>query len=202
VIRSVDQGLPIDGGRIRERMEQALNAGGTVSIPLAEGEIAVAGGQVRLTNTIVRAERAELVVSGSGSLTEDAVDVKLTLSATEHADASGGTRPEISVALKGPMETPKRTLDVTVFANWLALRAVDQQAKRVDALESGRELPVPPSIGSNASSPPPAATPPVARPPRAVRTDTPPRRRIISPNAGQAPPRPLDLRPPLPVPPG
>ena len=44
IIRNVDQGLPIDAGRIRDRMELALGNGG-LNVPLAEGEIAVAAGQ-------------------------------------------------------------------------------------------------------------------------------------------------------------
>jgi large subunit ribosomal protein L24 len=193
VIRSVDQGLPIDAGRIRDRTEQALG-GGALSIPLAEGEIAFAGGQIRLANTIVRAQGAELTLGGGALLTEDAVDVKLTLTGVARPDSPAGARPEIAVALKGPLETPKRTLDVATFANWLALRALEQQTKRIDALESGRELPV---VPPGASAPPPAA-PPAVTPPRAVRSEAPPKRRVIPPGTGQSAPRPLDLRPPGP----
>jgi len=41
--------------------------------------------------------------------------------------------------LRGPVDTPKPTLDVAAFSNWLALRAVEQQSKRIDALEAARE---------------------------------------------------------------
>ena len=59
IIRDVDQG-PADRCRCgsRDRMELALGNGG-LNVPLAEGEIAVAAGQARLNNAMVRAERAD-----------------------------------------------------------------------------------------------------------------------------------------------
>ena len=53
-------------------------------------------------------------------------------------------RPEIALALRGPFDAPKRTLDVAAFTSWLALRAIEEKDKRIDALQSGREVPVPP----------------------------------------------------------
>ena len=52
VIRAVDQGLPIDAGRIGERMEIALATGG-LAIPIAEGTIRVNSGQARLSDAAV-----------------------------------------------------------------------------------------------------------------------------------------------------
>src|ERR1043166_7004167 len=85
VIRVIDQGLPIDTARIRERMEQALGAG-TLSIPLAEGEITVAAGQGRVINTVVRAQGADLAIGGNAVLTDETVDAKLTLSGAARPD--------------------------------------------------------------------------------------------------------------------
>jgi large subunit ribosomal protein L24 len=60
------------------------------------------------------------------------------------------TRPEITIALKGPINAPKRTIDAAALANWLALRAVEQQSQKLDVLE-GREAspPAPPAVNSN-----------------------------------------------------
>src|SRR5262249_37589071 len=160
VVRSVDQGLPIDAVRIRERMEQAL-AAGTLTVALAEGELAIADGQVRLANTMVRAQGADLAVSGSVVLTDETLDTKLVLTGPARADAPTGTRPELAVTLKGPTAAPRRTLDVASLSSWLALRAVEQQSKRIDALESGRHI-APPVNHEPEAAPPPAATPPRA----------------------------------------
>ena len=192
VIRSVDQGLPIDTARITDKTEQAL-AVGALTVALAEGEVAVANGQARLANTMVRAEGADLSLNGSVALTDDALDARLTLSGPARADAPAGARPEIGVTLKGPADSPKRMLEVGALSNWLALRAVEQQSKRIDALESGREV-----------HPPAAGDPAAGAPSRAVRTapQTQPRPRSTTPppapNTGQSrpPQQPIELRPP------
>jgi len=57
-------------------------------------------------------------------------------------------RPEIIVLLRGPAVAPKRNIDVASLAGWLALRAVDQQSKKLEAIEQGRGAAreAPPSI--------------------------------------------------------
>ena len=213
VTRAVDQGLPIDTTRIGDRMEAAL-AISVLPISLAEGSIAVSMGQLRLVDPVVHAKDAELAPSGSIDLTQSAIDARLVLSGPKAADASAGSYPDISVGLKGPIDTPKRTLDVTALANWLALRAADEKARRVDVLEhAAREHPDEATTGGPAEREPFAALPsaPVA-PPRAARPSpvanpvaspvtapiVDPRVRRPSPAAEQAPllPPPIDIRPP------
>ena len=140
VIRSVDEGLPVDTNRIRDRMEQALGKSGA-AIPAAEGEIVIAAGQARLSKIDLQTEGAALGLAGRLALADNLLDAKLTLYGPERADAPNGVRPEVDIALKGPLPTPKRSLDAAEFTNWLALRGIEQQAKRLDALESGRDSP-------------------------------------------------------------
>ena len=150
VIRAVDQGLPIDAVRIRDRMDAAL-ASGVLPVPLAEGAITIEAGQARLSGTTVRAQRADVAVSGGVNLAEGALDARLTLSGAGGPGALANTRPEVLVALKGPIDAPKRTVDVAALASWLALRAVEQQSKKLDVLE-GREpavTPARPAINAN-----------------------------------------------------
>jgi len=175
---------------------------------------------------MVRAERAELALTGRVDLAETAIDARLTLSGPEVAGAPAGSRPEIGIVLKGPLEAPRRTLDVTTFASWLALRAVEQQAKRLDAveqqakrdaLESAGELsaipdvpiaplPVDPPISAPPISAPPISAPVTPQPslivPRPIiraapeAPASPPRPRPSAPTA-TAPVPPLDIRPAL-----
>lgn len=160
VIRAIDQGLPIDAIRIRDRMDAAL-ARGVLAVPLAEGTITIDSGQARLSNTTVRAQRADLAVSGSVDLAEGALDARLTLFGAGGAGAPADTRPEVLVALRGPVDTAKRSIDVAALASWLALRAVEQQSKKLDVLE-GR-APVPPAVNVN-TQPVPAQSAPAAEP--------------------------------------
>jgi AsmA-like C-terminal region len=197
VIRSVDDGLPIDVTRIRERTEAALGSG-TLNIALAQGEIAVAAGQLRLANTAIQSKDAELAAALGLDLSGSAIDAQLILSGAPGSGALDGVRPEIALALRGPFDAPKRTLDVAAFTNWLALRAIEEKDKRIDALQSGREVPVPPGGSAQPFRPAPAPVPDKAvpqqlpkaqpqrapaakaaptdiRPPAAVRSQTPPK---------------------------
>jgi AsmA family/AsmA-like C-terminal region len=176
VIRAVDQGLPIDAIKVRDRMDGALASGG-LTVTLAEGAIAIDAGQARLSNPVVRAQRGDLAVSGSVNLAEAAIDARLTLFGSGGAGAPADTRPEIGIALKGPIDTPKRTIDVAALTSWLALRAVEQQSKKLDVLE-GR-APVPPPV------------------PAAVNTTSVPKPTPAAPAAEgvQALPPPIDIRP-------
>ena len=134
VMRAVDQGLPIDVNRVRDRTDAAL-ASGVLPVALAEGGITINAGQARLSDVTVRAQRADVAVSGSVNLADAALEGRLTLFGMGGASAPANTRPEITIGLKGPVDTPKRSIDVAALASWLALRAVEQQSKKLEALE-------------------------------------------------------------------
>ena len=156
VMRAVDRGLPVNATSVRERLESAL-AGGGLAIARAEGPIVINAGQARLGNTVVRAQGADLTVGGSVDLAEGTLDARLLLSGPGGASVPINARPEVTIALKGPINAPKRTVDAAALANWLALRAVEQQAKKLDMLE-GREAsppPAPPALDSNTQRPAP-----------------------------------------------
>jgi large subunit ribosomal protein L24 len=151
VIRAVDQGLPIDAIRVRDRMDAALANSGGLAVALAEGAIVINAGQARLGSTMVRAQNADLTVNGSISLTAATLDGRLILSGMPGPGAPVNTRPEIFIALKGPADAPKRSIDAGAFASWLALRAVEQQSKKLDVLE-GREAPPTPAAPAAAAA--------------------------------------------------
>lgn len=193
VIRSVDEGLPIDAERIRERTEKALGTS-ALSVGLAQGEIVIAAGQFRLANTAIRAKGADLDIRANVDLAAGALDARLILSGAAGSGALDGIRPEIALALRGSYGAMKRTLDVATFANWLALRAIDEKDKRINALQTGREIPVRPpepaqsdvtSTTTPAITPPPAvSTPPVVVPARPI---VPARPVVPAPTATPAP---------------
>ena len=191
VIRSVDEGLPIDATRIRDRMEIALG-NGALSVALAQGEIVIASGQLRLANTAVQARGVEVGVSLGLDLPGSAIDARLVLSGAPGTGALEGVRPEVALSLRGPFGELKRTLDVAAFTSWLALRAIEEKDKRIEALQTGREVPVPPGATpaqmAPAAPPTTATVPPAAAPP--PQQKAPPR-----PPAAKAP-LPTDIRPP------
>jgi len=168
VVRAVDQGLPIDAIRIRDRVDAAL-ARGSLGITSAEGEITISEGQARLSNSTVRAQRADLGANGSVNLIDRALDERLTLFAAGGAAGAEDTRPEVGIMLRGPIDTPKRTIDVAALASWLALRAVEQQSKKLDVLEGRTPAPpAQPAAATPSASDPTAAKGPGAAKPKAA----------------------------------
>jgi large subunit ribosomal protein L24 len=149
----------------------------------------------------LRAQGADLTLGGSVNLLDGEIDTRLTLSGTLAAPA--GTKPEIGIALKGPIEAPKRTTDVAMLASWLAMRAVEQQAKKLDVLEGRAPAAQPGSTASDAveavrpapaaagsASPSPArGAPEGSRPRPMVRSKARPTQ------SEQAQPPPIDIRP-------
>ena len=80
------------------------------------------------------------------------------------------------ISLKGPLEAPKRTIDVAALASWLALRAVEQQSKKLDVLEGREPPPSPPKSEAAPAAPAsPAGALPEAASSAASATPTPAR---------------------------
>lgn len=140
-MRAADQGLTIDTQRVRGIVSAALESG-RLAVPQLDGAISINAGQVRLANTIGRAEGADLALSGSLDLSEWVLDARLTLSGTKLAAPAGAGRPDLFIALRGAPTAPQRSVDVSALVGWLTLRAIDQQAKRLEALEESRRLEV------------------------------------------------------------
>jgi uncharacterized protein involved in outer membrane biogenesis len=132
VIRAVDLGVPTDASRIRDFTVTALE-NGTLPAPRVEAAIAIAAGQARLSNIVTQTKGAELSATANVDLVEGALDAVLTLLGA--SSQPGGSRPMLSIVLKGPWNAPTRTVEANALSNWLALRAVEQQAKQVDTME-------------------------------------------------------------------
>jgi uncharacterized protein involved in outer membrane biogenesis len=212
VIRAVDRGLTVDAAKIRDMMDAALQAG-RLSITRADGAFSISAGQARWGSVVASAQGADVTFSGLVDLSTWALDARLILSSSAGASAAG--RPDVFIALKGPVMKPNRTVDVSALTGWLTLRAVERQSKQLEALESERQAATtattPPTGGSvppaAPAAPPPAAirvTPPDAEPQTPGRTletpPAPPRRALApsaSPPAAQPPPAIPALPPPI-----
>jgi hypothetical protein len=201
VMRAVDQGLPIDVNRVKDKMELAM-AAGPFAVQRADGSVAIDAGQARSTMSVTETKGAELVISGNLNLTDGEVDGQSVLFGPVSAGGSAKIRPEVTILLKGPFDAPTRMMDVAALANWLALRSIEQQSKKIDVLE-GRE-PATTSLASpeqpedsSRTQPVPGAAPPVpqtARQPsatqnRPVAQKPKPRRQV------QTQPPPVESRP-------
>ncbi len=162
VTRAVDQGVSLDNERIATIVTKALESG-QLAVKRAELAYGLSAGQLRLTKSQVDSAAADLAVTGNVDLTDGNVDARLVLSGSTDA----GTRPDIFMALRGPAPEPSRSVDVSALSGWLTLRAVENQAKRLKALEAAQPKPAP--------APPPALTtlPPAESAPSPGRTPAP-----------------------------
>ena len=135
VTRSVDQGLPLDAQRVRGVVTRSLDAGPLV-VASADASLAMAGGIVRIESFAASTGSVDLAVAGSYNLLDGRIDTRFAL--TGAAVAGAPLRPELVVLLRGPASAPERTVDVSMLTGWLALRSVDRQTKRLEAIEQGR----------------------------------------------------------------
>jgi hypothetical protein len=81
--------------------------------------------------------------------------------------------------LKGPVTAPSRSIDVSALTGWLALRAVDRQAKQLQAIEGTpppeAPAPKPPTLKSKSELAPALPAPIDIRPlPAPARAKQPP----------------------------
>ncbi|MPZ58398.1 MAG: AsmA family protein [Rhizobiales bacterium] len=156
IVRASDQGLAVGTSKIRDIVSAALNSG-RLRIPRMETTATINAGQVRPANTVAEGDGADLAASGNLDLIQNQIDVRLTLTGSRRNDGSSG-RPDIFIGLKGPVATPHRTIDVSALSGWLTVRRIDQQAKKLEALETAvREQEAAQRLGTAASATTPTA---------------------------------------------
>jgi large subunit ribosomal protein L24 len=104
---------------------------------------------------------------------------------------SGTSQPEIQLFLAGPPGALTRNVDVTSLSSWLAVRVIDRETRRLDAIERGQPPQAEPAAPPSTAALPLPATPP--KPP--VIAPRPP----AAPPIPAAPPGPSAANPPAAV---
>jgi large subunit ribosomal protein L24 len=199
VIGAVDQESSIDAAKVRDIATAALDRG-NLRVERADAAFTIAAGDMRLSTAILHGDGADLNATGHFNLADRQLDARLTFSAPAPAGSSAG-RPELYLSVRGPLGATQRTVDATALSAWLTLRAVDREARRIDAIEANRPSainagePSPAPTGTGATPPGPPAAQPVAPAPR-----RPPSRPEASVAPGPTPapalPPPINIRPP------
>ncbi len=137
-MRAADQSGSAEAPKIRAAVSAAMD-NGRLAVPQGNAEVTVAAGQIHLTKASWHAQNgAEVSVDGMLDLNDAAIDAHLTLSVKPAANALIPGRPELTVAVKGPLTAPERRLDVSTLVAWLTLRAAELQTRRVELLEANR----------------------------------------------------------------
>jgi uncharacterized protein involved in outer membrane biogenesis len=179
-IRAADSGQATDDARLRQIVEPVL-AAGALPVALAQIPFNIHDGRLRVDPTTLDGVGGRAIVSGGYDMSADQADVRVSL--TSSAVGSANSRPEIQLFAAGSPDTFNRTVDVASLSSWLAVRAIDRETRRLDAIERGEppplELAVPPST---------AALPSLMAPTDQALPGRDPRR--LQPKAKVAPPRP------------
>ena len=90
------------------------------------------------------------IVSGGYDIPADQVDLRAALAPTTTGTAAG--HPEIQLFAVGTPDGLSRSVDVAALSSWLAVRAIDRETRRLDAIERGE--PPPPVVPTPALIPP------------------------------------------------
>lgn len=150
-IRASDGGQATDDVKLRQIVEPVLSAG-ALSVKSAQIPFNIRDGRIRIGATTLEADGARVIVSGGYDIPADQADIRASLAST--AAGSATSRPEIQLFAAGPPDALDRTVDVAALSSWLAVRAIDRETRRLDAIERGEP---PPPV--SASLPPPAKAP-------------------------------------------
>jgi AsmA-like C-terminal region len=216
-IRASDAGQATDDARLRQIVEPVLSSG-ALSVASAQIPFSIRDGRLRVGATTLDSKDARAIISGGYDIPADQADIRAELASTSAGPST--SRPEIQLFAAGSPDALNRTVDVAALSSWLAVRAIDRETRRLDAIERG-ETPAalpsapdaglpgqPPSDGPilgrdprrlqpkpKASAPrPPAAVPPTAAVPPAPAAPPNADAPVVSQQVAPLPP-PIEVRP-------
>nr|WP_249792822.1 AsmA-like C-terminal region-containing protein [Bradyrhizobium sp. BRP22] len=169
-IRASENGQVSDDARLKQIVEPAL-ANGVLSVASAQIPFNIRDGRLRVGATTLAANGVNATISGGYDIPADQADIRAALVPTAITAAS---RPEIQLFAVGTPDGLTRSVDVAALSSWLAVRAIDRETRRLDAIERGEPpptfLPTPPLIppqeppeapDASAAIPPPSADVPL-----------------------------------------
>jgi large subunit ribosomal protein L24 len=137
-IRASDGGQVSDDARLRQLVEPALSAG-PITVASAQIPFTIRDGRLRVGATPLEAKNARAIVSGGYDIPADQADIRVNL--TPIMNGLSGAPPEIQLFAAGPPDKLSRTVDLTPLSSWLAVRTIDRETRRLDAIERGEPPP-------------------------------------------------------------
>ncbi len=173
---------------LRDVVKLAMGEG-ALNLPPVDLPFTVSDGRLRVAATSVTTDEARLTLSGGYDWPADQIDGRVALARRDAARQAN--EPEIGLFIHGTPDAPQTMIDVSALSSWLALRAIDRETRRLDAIERG-ELPADAPVNAGAPPRAPAAAAPASVAPAGVAPS-------LAPSAG-TPARRAAPKPVLPTP--
>nr|WP_249158034.1 AsmA family protein [Bradyrhizobium jicamae] len=139
-IRASDSGQATDDNRLKQIIEPVL-AAGTLSVASAQIPFNIRDGRIRVGATTLAANGANAIVSGGYDIPADQADIRAAMASTLIGNTN--SRPEIQLLAVGTPDGLNRSIDIAALSSWLAVRAIDRETRRLDAIERGEPPPPP-----------------------------------------------------------
>jgi large subunit ribosomal protein L24 len=194
-IRASDGGQLSDDNRLRQLVEPALSAA-PIAVASAQIAFTIRDGRLRVGATPLEAKNARAIVSGGYDIPADQADIRASL--TPIMTGLSGAPPEIQLFAAGPPDKLNRTVDLTPLSSWLAVRTIDRETRRLDAIERGEPPPATAALPTLVSPEPAPELTDVPMPGRDPRR--PPPKVRVEPKVAPTPKAPL-AAPAVPSPP-
>lgn len=134
ILRASDAGLLAEEDDLHQAFSDALGAG-TMLIETAETPLTMIGGVLQASNLYLASAMTALRGGLSLDLSTSDLDADFSYAAT---DGPGDVEamPNVGLSFAGPLATPERTLDVSQVASFLNVRRLEQEIRRVEALNA------------------------------------------------------------------
>lgn len=133
-----DRSLASNPGKVTQIAGTALDLG-KLKITSVTTPIVLADGRAQLTRLQPSAQNTDIAALISVALADWQVNARIIMTAPPRKNAPNAERPVMTVTARGPLTAARRTVDVTSLIGWATMRAIDQEAKRLDEAEKERK---------------------------------------------------------------
>ncbi|HLK83240.1 MAG TPA: AsmA family protein [Xanthobacteraceae bacterium] len=135
-----DRSLASNSPRVTQIANGLLDAG-KLKIPFATAPIVIADGRAQLPKVSASsAQKTDISGSMSLALADWQFDARFAMTAPPRKNApAAAERPVMTVTIRGPLTGARRSVDVSGLIGWATMRAVDEEAKRLDEAEKERK---------------------------------------------------------------
>ncbi|WP_237152348.1 AsmA family protein [Oryzibacter oryziterrae] len=131
VVRTADSGKELSDDAIRQLFQDNVDVG-DLAFSRLDATFTLTSGTLRAPSIVVQGGASETSASATVDLPHMSLqsEWRLAPNAADFA-VSGGAVPQVSVLFSGPLDTPRRKIDVTALTSYLGIRNLEKETERV-----------------------------------------------------------------------